>query len=171
MDQCERTFLNTLESLTSSRSTEQGRGNRRSLENLARLWPSLDERKQPVPPSLKVFLVGLGFTKQVTRPPSSSFSHGRGSKLDIPKPSINSWPIPRRTSCASCRRQESSRKYFSICVPSLRFLEREPSTNLSLFLSLFGSSARASAPRGEACTLTMSRSFENAFHPPFSNIL
>lgn len=28
------------------------------------------------------------------------------------KPSINSWPIPRGTSCASCRRLESSRKRF-----------------------------------------------------------
>lgn len=49
-------------------------------------------------------------SNQVTRAPGPSFSHGRGSTLDIPKPSINSWPIPRRTSCASCRRQESSRK-------------------------------------------------------------
>lgn len=33
-------------------------------------------------------------SNQVTRAPGPSFSHGRGSTPDIPKPSINSWPIP-----------------------------------------------------------------------------
>jgi len=52
--------------------------------------------------SLKVFLVGLGFAKRVTRSTGPSFSHGRGSAAaDIPKASINSWPIPLGTSCAS----------------------------------------------------------------------
>ena len=151
---------------------------RRSLEDLARLrlvgrlWPSLDERKEPVPPSLKVFLVGLGFTKQVTRPPGPSFSHGRGSKLDIPKPSINSWPIPRRTSCASCRRQELSRKHFSICALVAFSGTGTRTIHESLSLSRFSDQVRVHRPHedSEVCTLTLPRFFENV-HPPFSNIL
>lgn len=63
--------------------------------------------------SLKVFLVGLGFAKRVTRSTGPSFSHGRGSTAaDIPKASINSWPIPLGTSCAS-RPDDTSH----ICTP------------------------------------------------------
>lgn len=83
--------------------------------------------------SLKVFLVGLGFTERVTRPAGPSFSHGSGSTLDIPKPSINSWPIPRRTSCVSCLRQESSRKRFSICTAATFSRTSTKTTSTTLF--------------------------------------
>lgn len=113
---------------------------RRSLEDLARLrlvgrlWPSLDERKEPVPPSLKVFLVGLGFTKQVTRPPGPSFSHGRGSTyLNLPSTAGQSLGGPAALPVDDKSYPENT----SLSVPSLRFLERarEPSTNLSLSLA------------------------------------
>lgn len=72
--------------------------------------------------SLKVFLVGLGFAKRVTRSTGPSFSHGRGSAAaDIPKASINSWPIPLGTSCAS--RPDASHIHwnFSLSFPPLSF--------------------------------------------------
>lgn len=67
--------------------------------------------------SLKVFLVGLGFAKRVTRSTGPSFSHGRGlAAADIPKASINSWPIPLGTSCTS-RPDDTSH----ICTPKILF--------------------------------------------------
>ena len=70
---------------------------RRSIRLAGSRW-----KERACSTSLKVFLVGLGFAKRVTRSTGPSFSHGRGSTAaDIPKASINSWPIPLGTSCVS----------------------------------------------------------------------